>query len=117
MSESRIESSWQIPPMIDICPAQYREIDYYGVTFDHLVPTGDADPEVLQINIIEMDDDEGKYARENLCFPVDPSEYRGKKVLAVPRCCQMRKGTQDRGRVNSMVAERETAALKSKAVT
>ncbi|KAM9875669.1 fg-gap repeat family protein [Verticillium dahliae] len=35
------------------------EIDYYGVTFDHLVPADDPNPEVLQININEMDDDEG----------------------------------------------------------
>ncbi|KID97583.1 hypothetical protein MAJ_06455, partial [Metarhizium majus ARSEF 297] len=36
-----------------------RVIDYYGVTFDHLVPADDPDPEVLQINIFEMDYDEG----------------------------------------------------------
>ena len=102
--------------LVDVLPARYREMDCYGVTFDHLVPTGDADPEVLQINIIEMDDDEGKYARDSLRFAVDPSEYTGKKILAVPRCCQIRKGTQDRGRVNSMVIQREATALESKAV-
>ncbi|GIK05190.1 hypothetical protein Aspvir_009293 [Aspergillus viridinutans] len=32
-------------------------IDYYGVTFDHLVPPDDTNPEVLQINIIEIEDD------------------------------------------------------------
>lgn len=89
-------------------------MDYYGVTFDHLVPSGDTDPEVLQINIIEMDDDGGKYARDNLRFTVDPHEYAGRKVLAVPRCCQNRKGTQDRGRVNDMVIEREARALLSR---
>ncbi|KAK9445228.1 hypothetical protein VB005_00336 [Metarhizium brunneum] len=36
-----------------------RVIDYYGGTFDHLVPADDPDPEVLQINIFEMDYDEG----------------------------------------------------------
>ncbi|KAI1141371.1 hypothetical protein F5Y05DRAFT_259054 [Hypoxylon sp. FL0543] len=82
-------------------------IDYYGVTFDHLVPADDRDPEVLQINIIEMDDDEGAFANKYLLFSVDPAEYTGKKVLAVPRCCQTRKGTQDRGRVNDGVTERE----------
>ncbi|KAI0829172.1 hypothetical protein F5Y06DRAFT_220966 [Hypoxylon sp. FL0890] len=82
-------------------------IDYYGVTFDHLVPADDPDPEVLQINIIEMDDDGGAYANKYLSFAVDPAEYTGKKVLAVPRCCQKRKGTQDRGRVNDSVIERE----------
>ena len=84
-----------------------RHIDYYGVTFDHLVPADNADPEVLQINIIEMDDDEGAYANEHLPFVVDSAEYTGKKVLAVPRCCQKRKGTQDRARVNGSVAERD----------
>lgn len=45
------------------------EIDYYGVTFDHLVPPHDLDPEVLQIDIIEMDDDEGAYANTHLPVP------------------------------------------------
>lgn len=31
-----------------------RLIDYYGVTFDHLVPADDTNPEVLQMNIIEI---------------------------------------------------------------
>jgi hypothetical protein len=84
-----------------------RHIDYYGVTFDHLVPADDPDPKVLQINIIEMDNDGGAYATEHLPFAVNPAEYRGKKVLAVPRCCQKRKGTQDRERVNGSVAERD----------
>jgi hypothetical protein len=35
-------------------------------------------------------------------FPVNPTEYTEKKVLAVPRCCQHKKGTQDRE-----VAERD----------
>lgn len=30
-------------------------IDYYGVTFDHLVPANEPDPEVLVININEVD--------------------------------------------------------------
>jgi hypothetical protein len=91
----------------------FRHINYYGVTFDHLVPAGDPDPDVLQINIIELETDDGPfthgeaYANEYLLFAVDPADYRGKKVLAVPRCCQKRKGTQDRARVNSSVAERD----------
>ncbi|CAH0025658.1 unnamed protein product [Clonostachys rhizophaga] len=44
------------------------QIDYYGVTFDHLVSTSDNNPEVLQINIIEMDNDGGAYAEETLLF-------------------------------------------------
>lgn len=80
------------------------EIDYYGVTFDHLVPADDHYPEVLQINIVEIEADEGEYANEYLPFTVDPAEYIGKKILAVPRCCQKRKGTTDRSRVNGSVA-------------
>jgi len=76
------------------------------------VPADNPDPDVLQINIIEMDDDGGEYANKYLSFAVDPVEYSGKKVLAVPRCCQKRKGTQDRPRVNSSVTERAAEALK-----
>ena len=39
-----------------------RLIDYYGVTFGHLVPADDINPEVLQINIIDIEDDNGVYA-------------------------------------------------------
>ncbi|KAI1742672.1 hypothetical protein F4680DRAFT_23741 [Xylaria scruposa] len=84
-----------------------NEIDYYGVTFDHLVPADDLDPDVLQINICETDYDEGEYANKYLPFPVDPADYIGKRVLAVPRCCQKRKGTQDRGRINDEVNDRD----------
>ncbi|KAI1117910.1 hypothetical protein F5Y14DRAFT_400405 [Nemania sp. NC0429] len=83
-------------------------IDYYGVTFDHLVPADDLDPDVLQINIIEVDYDNGEYANKYLLFPVDAAEYTGTKVLAVPRCCQKRKGTQDRGAINIDVADRDS---------
>ncbi|KAB8346223.1 hypothetical protein FH972_023268 [Carpinus fangiana] len=86
------------------------QIDYYGVTFDHLVPTDDVDPEVLQINIVEMDDDEGAYANETLPFKVDPAAYTGRRVLAVPRCCQKRKGTTDRVRINDGVAAQDALA-------
>lgn len=82
-------------------------IDYYGVTFDHLVPADDCFPEVLQINICELDEDEGEYANTYLSFTVDPAEYIGKKVLAVPRCCQKRKGTTDRSRVNGSVTQKD----------
>lgn len=95
--------------------AASSSIDYYGVTFDHLVAPGDEDPEVLAINIIEVDKDNGDgvyadggvYANEVLLFAVDPREYTGKRVLAVPRCCQHKKGTQDRRLLNGMVAERD----------
>ncbi|RAL00653.1 uncharacterized protein BO80DRAFT_94508 [Aspergillus ibericus CBS 121593] len=64
-------------------------------------------PEVLQLNIIEIEDDNGEYANTWLLFQVDPEEYIGRKVLVVPRCCQRRKGSQDRWRVNAMVYQRE----------
>ena len=87
------------------CCSSY--IDYYGVTFDHLVPADDPNPEVLAISIIEVDNDGGAFANKVLPFPIDPTEYTGKKVLAVPRCCQVKKGTQDRRRWNGLVAERD----------
>lgn len=82
------------------------ELDYYGVTFDHLVPVDDWDPEVLQINIIEVEEDDGEYANKFLPFPVNAAEYAGKKVLAIPRCCQNRKGTTDRARINESIAHK-----------
>ncbi|KAF6806886.1 hypothetical protein CSOJ01_08538, partial [Colletotrichum sojae] len=88
-------------------------IDYYGVTFDHLALADEPDPDVLVINVIEVDAqggayaDGGTYANEVLLFPVDPTEYTGRKVLAVPRCCQKKKGTQDRRLINGQVAERD----------
>ena len=87
------------------CCSSY--IDYYGVTFDHLVPADDPNPEVLAISIIEVDNDGGAFANKVLSFQIDPTEYTGKKVLAVPRCCQVKKGTQDRQRWNILVAERD----------
>ncbi|KAG9252400.1 uncharacterized protein F5Z01DRAFT_682576 [Emericellopsis atlantica] len=86
---------------------QKNEIDYYGVTFDHLVPADEYYPEVLQINILDMDEDDGEYANTNLPFTVDPTEFIGKKVLAVPRCCQKRKGSTDRSRVNGLVTQKD----------
>ncbi|KAF2241395.1 hypothetical protein BU26DRAFT_440717 [Trematosphaeria pertusa] len=90
-----------------------NHIDYYGVTFDHLVPADDPNPEVLALSIIEVDNDGGAFANKYLLFPVDPTEYTGKKVLVVPRCCQVKKGTQDRERCNSLVAERDNEIRRS----
>jgi hypothetical protein len=61
----------------------------------------------VAISIIEVDNDGGAFANEVLSFAIDPTEYTGKKVLAVPRCCQVKKGTQDRQRWNDLVAERD----------
>lgn len=57
------------------------------MTLDHNVPADDTDPEVLQINIIEIEADGGVYANTYMPFHVDPVEYVGIQVLAVPRCC------------------------------
>ena len=50
--------------------------------------------------------DGGKYANEVLLLSANPAEYTGKKILVVLRCCQHKKDMQDRGRINSEVAER-----------
>ncbi|KAH7376240.1 hypothetical protein B0T11DRAFT_271886 [Plectosphaerella cucumerina] len=95
--------------LVEVMAARHQmksELDYYGVTFDHLVPVDDWDPEVLQINFIEVETDDGEYANKFLPFSVDVAEYAGKKVLAVPRCCQNRKGTTDRARVNESIAHK-----------
>lgn len=62
------------------------------MTLDHNVPAEDTDPEVLQINIIEIEDEGGVYANTYMPFHVDPAEYVGIQVLAVLRCCQKRRG-------------------------
>jgi len=71
---------------------------------------------VLQTYIIELETDDGgpfanggAYANKYLLFTVDLADYTGNQVLAVLRCCQKRKGTQDRARVNSSVAERDAS--------
>ena len=92
-----------------------RSIDYYGVTFDHNVPREDRNPEVLAISIIELEADSGEFANgiefanTYLYTKFDPDDYIGKRILAVPRCCQLKKGTQDRSRINMLVDERDDA--------
>lgn len=76
------------------------------MTFDNFVPDDDPDPEVMQINVIEVETDNGVNANQYLDLTVDPDEFIGKKVLAVPRCCQKRKGTTDRMRANDNVERR-----------
>lgn len=61
---------------------------------------------MLQIDIIEVEDDNGVYTNIWVLFAVDPAEFIGKKALAVPRCCQKRKGIHDRRRVNAPVDQR-----------
>lgn len=56
-----------------------------------------------------MDHDGGAFARAVLPFSINVA---GKKVLALVRCCQIKKGMQDRGRmINDLVAEREEGLL------
>ncbi|KAF1988214.1 hypothetical protein K402DRAFT_419563 [Aulographum hederae CBS 113979] len=96
------------PPKPYSWEEQLREIDYYGVIFDHLVPEGEEDPETLQINIFEIEADGGEYAKTVMtAFNLDLEFFEGKRILAVPRCCQTRKGTTDRRRINGMVKWRE----------
>lgn len=57
--------------------------------------------------MVEIEADNGEYANEFYPFTVDPAEFVGKKILAVPGCCQNRKGSTDRRRVNGLVAERD----------
>ncbi|KAH8727705.1 hypothetical protein GQ44DRAFT_787882 [Phaeosphaeriaceae sp. PMI808] len=89
-----------------------KEIDYYGVTFDYKVPMDEVDPEVLAVNIIEMENNSGEYAngieyvRRYLRVYVNVGEYSGTEVLAVPRCCQKKQGTTDRTRINTDVQRR-----------
>lgn len=77
------------------------------------MPDDEPNPEVLVINIIEVDNDEGPYAdggiyaSEVLPFSINPTDYTGKKVLAVLRCCQHKRGTKDRSLINQQVAERK----------
>ncbi|KAF2726882.1 hypothetical protein EJ04DRAFT_570870 [Polyplosphaeria fusca] len=97
------------------------EIDYYGITFDYNVPKDEVDPEVLAVNIIEMEENSGEYAngveyaRKYLHVPVALEEYSGTKVLAVPRCCQKKRGTTDRARINTDVQKRVQRAKMSAA--
>ena len=64
------------------------------------------------MNIIEMEEHSGpyangfEYAQKHLRVQVDLKEYLGTKVLAVPRCCQWKKGSTDRTRINTDVQRR-----------
>jgi len=71
-------------------------ITYYDITFDHLVPAGEDNPEVLQLNTITLVN--SKYSK----IPLFEYAAAG-SVILLPRCCQTRVGSTDRGRVNDMV--------------
>ncbi|KAI1178933.1 hypothetical protein F4777DRAFT_40991 [Nemania sp. FL0916] len=80
------------PPEKDI------PISYY-FTFDHLVgPENDLDPDTLMLNLVDPNDHQHS---QLVRFDVGPYTSGSEPVmLLVPRCCQTRKGTQDRGRIN-----------------
>lgn len=77
------------------------------MTFDHGVPAVEKNPMVLQITILEMEQDDGLYVKNGIFFSVDPTGYAGIGILAVPRCCQERRGNTDRVRINSGVQTRD----------
>ncbi|KAK3900527.1 hypothetical protein C8A05DRAFT_17173, partial [Staphylotrichum tortipilum] len=68
----------------------------YDITFDHLVPDREDSPEVLQLNTFSLA--QLKYSK----IPLDQYATEG-NVILLPRCCQTRIGSTDRGRVNDMV--------------
>ncbi|KGQ00933.1 hypothetical protein PAAG_12404 [Paracoccidioides lutzii Pb01] len=45
------------------------------VTFDHIVLANDEDPEVLQINITEVESGDGAFSNEYMPFVVDVAKY------------------------------------------
>lgn len=97
--------------------------DEYGVTYDHLVSDSDSDPEVVQFNLVDptkllcpvlkrngqpMTNSDGAVLTEQdvLKIALDGDEYQD-CVVAVPRCCQVRRGKTDRARVNYLVKKRQ----------
>jgi hypothetical protein len=77
--------------------AERIRISDYGIIFDHLVPSTETNPEVLQLNVFEKGDQESRK------IPLD--QYSDENVVVLPRCCQVRVGSTDRRRVNSQVQD------------
>lgn len=63
--------------LTNICRFSY--INCYGVTFNHLVPVNNPNPEVLPISFIRTKSDGGAFANKYLLFSVDPTEYAERK--------------------------------------
>jgi hypothetical protein len=80
------------------------------VTFDHLVPPHDGDPDTLQISIAETEYDQAGYLKDVYRGQADPGYYAPyrKRVGAIHQCCSIREGTADRWRINASVQIRET---------
>ncbi|KLU89633.1 hypothetical protein MAPG_08604 [Magnaporthiopsis poae ATCC 64411] len=88
-----------------------RISDMYGITFDHLVPADDDDPHTLCL-LYELEREIPvsagvDYVNERVLFPVNLADHAGKRVLAVPRCCQTAFGVQDNFRIDSRVDLRD----------
>ncbi|MCJ1259360.1 hypothetical protein MMC24_007197 [Lignoscripta atroalba] len=79
----------------------------FAIVFDHFVPSSDVDPEVLQLNIIDSQDQAQlqKYFKSIIIDRHDPKYFDS--IIAVPRCCQTRVGSTDRGRVNDEVNDQK----------
>ncbi|KAI1299873.1 hypothetical protein F5Y03DRAFT_364995 [Xylaria venustula] len=79
-------------------------LEGYAITFDHLLgPDDEDDPETLMLNIVDPNDP----SRADH-MTIDKSPYTsgpGPVLLLVPRCCQVRKGTTDRRRINREIRE------------
>lgn len=71
----------------------------FEAVFDHLVPSTDTNPEVLQINIVDPVDQESN--DRYLKVVINPDHHKD-TFIAVPRCCQVRVGSTDRARVNNL---------------
>jgi hypothetical protein len=85
-------------------------LDTYCVTFDHLVPVDDKDPETLQITIFETEYDNTAYANKHYIGLINPEDYtpHTNRVFATYRCCEWRRGTTDRSRINFEVQLHDT---------
>jgi hypothetical protein len=59
-------------------------------------PNNNPDPEVLQINIIEMGEEGGEYAKTYLPFNVNPAEYCEEKKITCHTENAVRRGVERR---------------------
>ncbi|KAI0535877.1 hypothetical protein GGR58DRAFT_515031 [Xylaria digitata] len=79
-------------------------LEGYAITFDHLLgPDDEGDPETLMLNIVDPND-----PPEADLITIDKSPYTSGHepvLLLIPRCCQVRKGTTDRRRINRGIRE------------
>ncbi|KAF2964885.1 hypothetical protein GQX73_g8682 [Xylaria multiplex] len=82
----------------------YTRLEGYTITFDHLLGPGDEDdPETLMLNIIDPND---PVRADHMTISKSPYTSGSEPVLLlVPRCCQVRKGTTDRRRINREIRE------------